>query len=66
MGLLRSGMSLFKLLVEEIPYQVWSDFTQKEFRLSHVNGTNKSQKSEVEHEKISLGRKGKEKKGCSK
>ena len=28
--------------------RLWSDFTQEEFRLSLVNGANKSQKSEVE------------------
>ena len=42
------------------------DFTQGEFRLSLVNGANKSQKSEVEQENVVLVGKGKEKKGSSK
>ena len=46
--------------------RLWTDFTQEEFRLSLVNGANKSQKSEVEQENVALAGKGKAKKGSSK
>ncbi|KAH9291810.1 hypothetical protein KI387_043003, partial [Taxus chinensis] len=46
--------------------RLWTDFTQEEFRLSLVNGANKSQKSEGEQENVALAGKGKAKKGFSK
>ena len=45
---------------------LWTVFTQEEFRQSLVNGANKSQKSEVEHENVAQAGKGKAKKGSNK
>ena len=46
--------------------QLWTDFTQDDFRLSLINGANKSQKNEVEQENVPLVGNGKAKKGSSK
>ena len=68
MGLLSSGV--FVQVVsgwDTLPSwdRLRSDFTQEGFRLSLVNGANKSQKSEVEQENVYLEGEGKAKKGSS-